>query len=236
MQDSEDELVDDEVERSTSLHTSPPRKKMGRPPKWDGATRSERMKNKRAFKRRSKEVAAQVEHSPLDDLVPPSNLKPNNSHAFRYDSADVSMYLAKVVFGCEMDYLTAAKHLRPTEGFEELQRIAIQLRQNDHVQRAMDHLLKQAGMDDASRDEFVKVQWQWFRGEDKELRLQAARILSKIFFDREGKVEQPQPLKMEGFAEGMKQMLGDVTPQVGREDDEIIPTDNAMVLLPGRSE
>lgn len=249
--DNLDVLVDDNVDDTTtpsrptsaaSTTTSAgdkPKSKGGRPAKWAGSTDTERKRNKRRAQREERLTQEQVARTPLDDLVPPS-LASNNSNAFRYDNPDVSLYLAKVVFGCEMDYLNAAKRLRPTVSFEELQRIAIQLRQNEHVVHAMEFLLKQCGLDDGSRDEFVRIQWQWFRGEDKELRLQAARILSKIYFDKAERAEQPQPLKMEGFDEGMKRMLSDAGPQVGSpgtgDEEVVIESDSATVLLPGRSE
>lgn len=225
-------------EASNALSATRPPKRMGRPPKWEGTNRTERQRSRRKAERETRAATAKVPRTPLDDLVPPSCIE--REGAFRFDKTDVSLYLAKVVFGCEMDYLEAARRLRPSSGFEELERIAIQLRGNEHVARAMESLLKACGLDDSSRDEFVRIQWQWFRSGDKELRLQAARILSKIYFDKAERPAQPQPLKMEGFAEGMERMLGDrPTPQVGKVDDgeEIaIQSESAMVLLPGRSE
>lgn len=225
-------------EASNALSAPRTPKRMGRPPKWEGTNRTERQRSRRKAERTKRLETAKVARSPLDDLVPPGVIE-SESGAFRFDRTDVSLYLAKVVFGCEMDYLEAARRLRPNSGFEELERIAIQLRGNEHVARAMESLLKACGLDDSSRDEFVRIQWQWFRSGDKELRLQAARILSKIYFDKAERPAQPQPLKMEGFAEGMQRMLGDPAPQVGKVDDgeEIaIQSESAMVLLPGRSE
>ena len=66
------------------------------------------------------------------------------------------------------------------------------------------------GLDEASRDKYVKILWSWLQGKDNGKAQTAARILGKAFISDKLQVEQMEPLRIEGFEEGLKRMLGPV--------------------------
>ncbi len=209
--------------------------------KWKGATPKERARDKRRHQREERDKvkaaeAAREAQKPLDDLV--GLARKSDSTEFCYENPDVAMHLAQLVFAAEMDYDEVLRRLRPNLAGDEFVRVSAQLRRSEHVQHAVETLLARAGINDESRADFVRLMWQWVRGDKVELRMQAARVLSKIFFDSREVGQEAQPLKIEGLEQGMQRMLGPAVGQPPSADptEPFVIETEASVLLPGRSE
>lgn len=204
-------------------HLNPPAPRPPAPPR--------RRKGKKAKTWPDKWTRLNSAH-PLSDFSPAAYEAMHKK--FDFDKPDVCDYVAKIIFGCEMDYYGAAALLRPNiSDVGEAIELVTELTNNVNLQAALTRLFKSIGIDDESRDRFVKQIWTWFYGSDKELALQASRILAKIFFRDDSKPEQPGELKIEGFDQGLQRLMGGGAAPA--EVEEPIQTD-ALVMLEGKSE
>lgn len=167
---------------------------------------------------------------PMDDLVPPAEI--TTSKPFQYQKPEVSDYIARVIIGSEMDYDLAVTRLRPKLKGDEIIALATEIENNEYVKASLDRLFKSVGIDDDSRTQFVKQMWLWMYGANDQKSIAAARIFSRIFFGEQHGQEKVSELKMEGFKEGVQQLLGTAAPIEPKP--EIIQTD-AYILLEGKS-
>lgn len=230
------------------LSPSTPRRG-GRPPKWPTQMTLAQQRRARKLGMTPEQVARRVASGhPLDDLIPPRSLSSTERNSpddpkFNYSKSEVSLYIAKVVIGSQMDWDSAAHNLRPTLSRWDTLQLALELENNEHVQLALTSLLRQMGIDEDSRSTFIKQVWQWFYSPNEQLALQASRILAKIFFGDKPADQAPPALKIEGFTEGLARLQGgpetpDPSPSIGQPENEeivLLQTD-ADVLMPGRHE
>jgi len=180
---------------------------------------------------------AKLDH-PLDDLVPPPNLEAKFT-IFNYSKVEVADYLARVVFGHHMDYAEAIKFLRPKADMGDCVALAADMENNEYVRAAMERLFKSLGIDDESRKQFVQEIWKWFYGSDTDLKLQASRVLAKVFFGEDKQQPAAESLKIEGLEGGLERMFSQNQrePEVAevRDEPEVIET-NATYIMKGRHE
>ena len=250
-QDNHEEPLDYEQFEETRVDSgktpeavpSVPRNIGGRPRKWPAEMSKSDQRRAKKLGMTPKQAAQRLASGhPLDDLVPPRGVgEPvSATKQFRYEKAEVALYLAKVVIGCEMDYDAAVARLRPKMASQwERVQLAVEIENNENVQMALARLLKAIGIDEESRQQFVKEIWLWFYGEATDLKLQASRILAKIFFGDAPAQQEAPALKIQGFEGGVERLLGGqeplpVQPQT-TEEPKPIETD-ADYVMKGRHE
>jgi len=199
-----------------------PKNKGGRPRKW----------------KQNPVTGKPMRGTPIDDLVPPKGTEARLSpyREFAFEKPEVALYIARVVIGCEMDYDKAVAYLRKYMPVEERLELSVKIENDPYVQNAIKHLLKSVGIDDASRDQFIKQIWAWFYGDDSDKALAASRVLTRVFFGEQRQSESVDELKIEGFKEGLDKMLGGKKePEPAQVGSEVIQT-NALYIMPGKEE
>lgn len=208
----EDHLNPSDPAKNVKLHEDAKKHAGGRPRKYP--KHWSRARKKRAYRdeQRMKAVnpAVTAEARAVSDLTTPR--KAIDSDFIDFSSVHACNHVAKIIFSCEMDYRRAAEILRPRLEIEEYFALMVQMQKDPNLQAALDRLFKSIGIDDDSRNQFVKQIWSWFYGDDKDKSLQASRILAKIFFSDSGEKEVSETLHIEGLDEGLKKMLGPQDP------------------------
>jgi phage terminase small subunit len=128
----------------------------------------------------------------------------------RWSSPTMAKLAARSLIKHSMNATQAAKELRPHLTEQSARSTG---RRMMNTPEALEELEKLAplGLDEASRDQYVKILWSWLQGEDKEKAQTAARILGKAFISDKLQIEQVEPLRIEGIEEGLKTMLGDAS-------------------------
>jgi hypothetical protein len=160
----------------------------------------------------------------------------NDEPAFNTFDPKVSEYIAGAVVKSLLDYRSAARMLKPDFSPSHQAVLAYQLERDANVQAAVQRELAKRGLDESSKEQYVKILWSMVgdtRPESEKLRLQALRLLSKVFLPESQPVgiAKPEALPISDISEGLKQMglgpevLAQVSASVPELDDQ---TDEEM--------
>ena len=75
------------------------------------------------------------------------------------------------------------------------------------------------GLDEKSKDRYVQILWEWMEGSDRMKAQTAARILGKGFIGEKLSLEEPEELRIVGYEEGLRLMLGEPPREAKSEED-----------------
>lgn len=159
--------------------------------------------------------------------------KPQNRRSrqfkFRTEVPEVANYIARVVILMHMDYERAVETIEPNLKPEDVDRIAKELQHASLVQDAIEKQLKATGLDEGSKDVFVKEIWNRFwNGGAKEKEI-SSRILAKAFIAEKVDHNKPQELQIRGFKEGVAVLTGETPmPDNWDEGPETDPLGDAL--------
>lgn len=133
----------------------------------------------------------------------------------RFELPKVAEYAARVIIANVMDYGAAARQLVPLRFIGEISdaqvgKIRDALESSDKVREELEKMLAAKGLDETSRDAFVKEMWTWLRGGNMKLMTRAAAILGKGFIAEKVQIDKPEDLPIEGFQDGLSFLMGDV--------------------------
>lgn len=165
---------------------------------------------------RSMSAAAREIADELVGKVPRAQRKaPESSRYIRTDRPKVAEHVAGVVVKNCMDYEKAASELKPDLAPFEVAQTAEKLEHDPNVQQEIQRTLQKRGLDEKSKEHFVDLLWKYTESEDpadERRQLQAMRILGKAFVGERLQIDKPEPLRMQGFEEGIKRMFGGELP------------------------
>jgi hypothetical protein len=131
---------------------------------------------------------------------------------FRVANPKVANLIASAAIKNALDLPAAVSELKPDLTPSQVANVAEELEHSPLVQAAIQQGLQKRGLDQKSRERFVEILWQYAEDSDpaNERRTLAAwRILGRGFISE--KIEQTmiEPLRIEGFEEGIKRMLSE---------------------------
>jgi hypothetical protein len=154
--------------------------------------------------------------------------------AIRHTDPKVAAHVAKVAIKHAMDMEGAVKEIVPDATPAEAKKLVMTLEGSPTVKKAVAEELVNAGLDENAKKVYVNQIWDWFQAPNKaaespiltpegtrdykaelrrlevmkEFALTAARILSKAFIAEKIEDNRLQPLKIVGFEEGVKRLMG----------------------------
>ena len=127
----------------------------------------------------------------------------------RVTNPETAQLVARAAIKHQLDYEAAVKELKPELTPYEVNREAQRLRNDPAAQEAVEQEMKALGYDDDSMKRFLQEITTWFYGDSKELKKTAANILKDMYISKRLDVNKPTSLRIEGFEEGIKHMLGE---------------------------
>ena len=116
--------------------------------------------------------------------------------------------VARNVIANQMDYKKAIREVLNNRKVKSATIAGLVAVAQEHtlVQEKLERLFKLSGLDDDSQKEYVTEIWGWFRGNDKQLKLAAGKILAERFVKQHGGDEKPVELPIRDFAAGASNM------------------------------
>lgn len=144
-------------------------------------------------------------------------------HPFRIRSQSTRVLVARALIASHMDYDRASDLLFKYKPADYRIEAAEYFEKDQELHAEVESQLSVMGLDDASKEAFVREQWRWLYGGDNDLKMTAARILGKAFMPEKAD-DRPVELKLKGIEDGLKQMMsGKVdekldTPKITEED------------------
>lgn len=139
-------------------------------------------------------------------------LKP---HGRRFSCPDTAKLAARALIKHSLNATQAVIELRPHLTAESARTVGSRMMKTPQVLAELEIQMSPRGLDEKSKDRYVHILWDWIEGSDRTKAQTAARILGKGFISERISVDQPEELRIEGFEEGIKRMLGD-----GPDDEE----------------
>lgn len=109
-----------------------------------------------------------------------------------------------ILHGCDLDWCLQSNY--PTLPEEDRAALKLRIESDDRFKKAVAAALSTPGLDDSSRDEFVREMWTWLKSRDKVLAPTAARILGRGFIGEKPSDDKPQPLPLAGVEAGVRAM------------------------------
>jgi hypothetical protein len=145
--------------------------------------------------------------------IEPIAIKPAQKAEPAFNTADpkVSEFVAGAVVKSLLDYRAAARMLKPDLSPVQQATLAYQLECDANVQAAVQSKMAKRGLDEASKQQYISILWSMIgdtRPESEKLRLQALRLLSKVFLP-EGSpagLEKPADLPIVDLDAGLEKM------------------------------
>lgn len=131
----------------------------------------------------------------------------------------VAEYVATAAIKNQMDMQRAVKEIAPTLSPSKAAEVADSLEKNPAVQESIQRALEADGLDEHSRDVYVRRIWDWFLNGNKDQQLTAARILQRAFIAEKVDPNRPQELVIRNYAEGVEKMFSSVDVDLGEEVD-----------------
>lgn len=171
---------------------------------------------------------------PTVDSLPTVDTKPTRVR-IRHQNPKVADHVAKVLIKNAMDMESAVKELAPELSPVRVAEVCDLLEESETVRQAIANNLRASGLDEDSKDRFVKKMWSWVdsiediildpntgqvdilattlhRTSMKDFALAGARILSKGFISDKVVDNKPAALPIKGWGEGVSKMLGGEEP------------------------
>lgn len=151
------------------------------------------------------------------EKVPHEKPPEEKGRPFRIRSRPTLELVARALIVNHMDYEKAVVMLFPNRSTEFYADTLDYLEAHTDLQAEVENQLKITGLDETSKEAYVKQMWMWMWGVDNELKTTAARILGKAFMP-EKVDDQPKPLRIAGIEDGLAKMgLGAVQSQPKEE-------------------
>jgi hypothetical protein len=141
------------------------------------------------------------------------NHKPNGR---RFSCPETAKLAARALIKHGLNATQAAMELRPHLTAESARTVGSRMMKTPQVLAELEQQMSPRGLDEKSKDRYIQIIWEWIEGSDRPKALTAARILGKGFIGERIEIEQPDVLRIEGWEEGIKQMLGDVPGRLER--------------------
>ena len=113
--------------------------------------------------------------------------------------------IARALLANHMDFERTVEKLFPKYTPEKRAVTVAYLETHPELQAEVEEQLKVPGLDEASKQEYVRELWMWFWSTDNELKTTAARILGKALIP-EKTDDKPEKLTIAGMEEGLKTM------------------------------
>ena len=160
-------------------------------------------------------------HNPFktNDGLPKSRRGPR-PQVLNLDNPATIELVANAAITKGLDFEEAIRAIAPKETPPALiADVAERAEQHPKIREAIERGLKARGLDEDSKDEFVRQMWSWLRSDDKELMQTAARILGRGFISEKLTVEKPAALPIEGFAEGIARLTGESAKEADPEEE-----------------
>lgn len=131
---------------------------------------------------------------------------------FRVGNPKVANLIANAAIKNALDLPAAVAELKPDFTPSQVANVAEELERSPQVQAAIQQGLQKRGLDGQSRERFVEILWKYAEDADaanEKRTLAAWRILGRGFIG--DKIEQTviEPLRIEGWEEGVRRMLAD---------------------------
>ena len=132
---------------------------------------------------------------------------PMPDRAFKIRSKYTLTMIARALIVNHMDFDKAVYMLFPTDTPERRLQTVDYLQAHPDLRAEIEEQFKLVGLDDGSKDAYVKELFAWFWGADNELKMTAARILGRAFI-ADKVVDKPAVLEIKGIEDGVARMLG----------------------------
>lgn len=113
--------------------------------------------------------------------------------------------VARALIVNHLDFEATVRMLFPRDTPERKFQTMQYLQEHPDLMAEVEEQLRVPGLDETSKTEFVREMWRWLWSGDNELKGTAARILGKAFMPEKSK-ETPEPLKLSGMDDGLRQM------------------------------
>jgi hypothetical protein len=185
-----------------------------------------------------------IPENPLADGPYPKQPKPRiqSKPLTKFNDPKVADHVAKILIKNNLDYQKAAKEIEPDAASLRIKILADKMEESQTVQKALKENLEASGLDDKSKDIYVKTLWDWmlegnksmnetlykedgsrdYRGEIKrreaatQYAIAAARILSRAFIQEKPQDNKPMELRIKGWGD----MVDTMTKPVVEEKEE----------------
>lgn len=164
---------------------------------------------------------------PPTPALPGIDNTPARGFQIRHTKPEVASFVARVVIRNQMDYVAAVRELAELKQVEGLtdkraREMAHTLEQSPAVKAAIEEQLTVHGLDDCSKEAYVKFLWDTMRKMNEEdvdgrpmvneaklkIGLTSMRILGKGFVGEKVDVNKPAELPIQGLDDGLKRMMG----------------------------
>lgn len=152
-----------------------------------------------------------VGKAPRKNAAKPVHEIPDNpgKYRIRYQIPGVARHVARAIVIHNMDYDAAIRAI--LEGHEEGINIPLlvkNIEKDPQVQQFIQEELKIRGLDEDSKDFYVRTLWEWFRYGTENKAMKAAGILGRAFIADKGPENRPEALPIPGIASAVESMLG----------------------------
>lgn len=127
----------------------------------------------------------------------------------RFSCPETAKLAARALIKHGLNATQAAMELRPHLTTESARTVGSRMMKTPQVLEELEKQMSPRGLDEKSKDRYVKILWEWLEGTDRPKAQTAARILGKGFIGERIEIEEPTVLRIEGFEEGIKELLSD---------------------------
>jgi hypothetical protein len=122
----------------------------------------------------------------------------------------VADFIATAAIKNQLDMSRTVKEIAPDLSVVKAAEVAQQLEKHPGVQESIQKALEAEGLDDKSREVYVRKIWDWFLNGNKDQSLTAARLLGRAFIVEKVDTNRPQELIIRNYAQGVEQMFAPV--------------------------
>jgi hypothetical protein len=145
----------------------------------------------------------------------------------RYGIPSVAKHCARVIVMHHMDYPNAVRYLLGANSANaNIDKIADELEKSTTVQKYVEEELSVHGLDEMSKDAFVREMWDWLRRGTENKSMKAAGILGKGFIAEKVEAVKPEELPIEGLGDAVRSMLGTPSPTSRKDEKQNAATAN----------
>jgi hypothetical protein len=136
----------------------------------------------------------------------------------RFSCPDTAKLAARALIKHGLNATQAALELRGHLTAESARTVGNRMMKTPQVLAELEKQMSPRGLDEKSKDRYVQLLWDWLEGTDKMKAQTAARILGKGFISERISVEAPEELRIEGWDEGIKMLLGSAPKRTASSD------------------